>query len=558
MDVKGLAEELVTVLFDATPWWATLAGIPGWDDRLSDPSEAAEAAVLERLAAVRAKAEAIDPAGLDPADRITRDVVIAVCADEAAMYTTGNLEWQLTDTFIAPAAGLLTYLPETVVRTPEQAAAYRTRLAAIGPYLDGVAARHLAALDTGRVPVACLVQNAIAQLDRHLAAPDDDPFRGPVATMDGAGGEQARSDVDGELAASVRPALRRYRDLLADRVLPAGRDDDHPGLCHLPGGDEIYRTLVRVHTTSTRDPEELHRTGLALIEALSAEYSELGQRVFGISDQVEVRRRLREDPALRCESAEQMLAEARAAVQRAEAAVPDWFANPPAQRCQVRAVPEAEQDRAAGAYYLAGALDGSRPGIYYQNTRTPGEQHWYTLQNAAFHEGVPGHHMQAAAQQAQPGLPRLRQLYQFNGFDEGWGLYCERLADEMGLFSSDLARFGMLAGDSVRSARLVVDTGLHAMGWTRAQALDYMIANTPWPENDVRVEVDRYIANPGQALAYMVGRLEIQRLRAAAAERLGAAFDIRQFHDIVLSLGSVPLSLLGRRLDDWATEVANA
>jgi uncharacterized protein (DUF885 family) len=556
MDVNGLADELVTVLFDATPWWATLAGIPGWDDRLGDPSEAADAEVVQRLAAVRAAAEAIDPATLEAADRITRDVVIAVCADEAATYTTATLEWQVTDTHVAAASGLLVYLPEATVRTAEQAADYRTRLAAVGPYLDAVAARHLDALDTGRLPVACLVQNAIAQLDRHLAAPDDDPFRAPVATLDGAAGEQARSDVDGELAASVRPALRRYRDLLAERVLPAGRDDDHPGLCHLPGGDEIYRTLVRVHTTSDRDPEDLHRTGLALIEALSAEYAELGQRVFGSSDEVEVRRRLREDPALRCESAEQMLTEARAAVERAEAAVPAWFAHPPEQRCQVRAVPEAEQDRAPGAYYFPGALDGSRPGVYFQNTRTPAEQHWYTLQNAAFHEGVPGHHMQAAAQLAQADLPRLRKLYQFNGYDEGWGLYSERLADEMGLFSSDLARFGMLAGDSVRSARLVVDTGLHAMGWTRAQALDYMIANTPWPENDVRVEVDRYIANPGQALAYMVGRLEIQRLRASAAERLGPAFDIRSFHDVVLALGSSPLSLLARRIDEWVTEVA--
>jgi uncharacterized protein (DUF885 family) len=550
MDVNGLADELVSVMFDATPYWATLAGIPGWDDRLGDPGVEAEQRLAERLAGLRAAAEGLDPATLDAAERITRDVVIAVCGNETAVLTAAKPEWQITDSWIAPVAGLISYLSETVIGTPGQAADYRARLAAIPAYVDGVARRHLAGVEAGRTPVARLVRNAIDGLDRQLAAPDDDPLRTPVSTMD-----DERSGVDAVLEARVRPALRRYRDVLATKLLPAGRDDDHPGLCHLPGGEEIYRTLVRVETTSDRDPADLHRTGLELIDRLAAEYSELGQKVFGISDQAEVRRRLRTDPALRCESPEQMLAEARAAIARAEAAVPDWFARPPERGCQVRAVPDAEQDRAPGAYYLPGSLDGTRPGAYFQNTRTPGEQHWYTLQNAAFHEAVPGHHLQAEAQHTQPDLPRLRQLYQFTGYDEGWGLYSERLADEMGLFSSDLARFGMLAGDSVRAARLVVDTGLHALGWTRQRALDYMLANTPWPETDVTVEVDRYIANPGQALAYMVGRLEIQRLRAAAARRLGAAFDVREFHDVVLRLGSVPLSLLARRIDDWVGEV---
>jgi uncharacterized protein (DUF885 family) len=551
MDVNGLADELVIVLFDMAPLWATLAGIPGWDDRLSDPSVAGEARSAERLASVRAAAEGLDPGTLEPAERITRDVVIAVCEDETALLSTGAIEWQITDKWVAPAAELLSYLPETVIRTPEQAADYRTRLGAIGDYLDAVAQRHLAGVEAGRTPVARLVRYAIDALDRHLAAPQDDPLRGPVSDLD-----DELSGVDQVLEGSVRPALRRYRDLLAERVLPAGRDDDHPGLCHLPDGERMYRTLVRVHTTTDRGPEELHRTGLELVERLAAEYAELGQKVFGISDQVEVRRRLREDPALRCESAEQMLAEARAAVARAEAAVPAWFAHPPRGQCEVRAVPEADEEHAPGAYYLPGSLDGTRAGVYFQNTRTPTEQHRYSLQNAAFHEAVPGHHMQAEAQHAQHDLPRLRQIYQFNGYDEGWGLYCERLADEMGVFDSDLARFGMLAGDSVRSARLVVDTGLHAMGWTRQQALDYMIENTPWPEADVTVEVDRYIANPGQALAYMVGRLEIQRLRAAAARRLGAAFDVREFHDVVLRVASVPLSVLARRVDDWVAEVS--
>jgi uncharacterized protein (DUF885 family) len=306
-----------------------------------------------------------------------------------------------------------------------------------------------------------------------------------------------------------------------------------------------------MHTTPAHTPEEVHRTGLEAVARLAEEYAELGGRALGSTDPVEVMRRLRDEPGLRCSSAGEMLDEARRAVARAEEAAPRWFGQVPQERCRVEAVPAAEAARAPGAYYEAAALDGSRPGTYRQNTADPAGQPRCTLQATAFHEAVPGHHFQISLAQGMADAPLLRRLFEFTGYVEGWALYCERLAEEMGLYTDDLARLGMLTVDSMRAARLVVDTGMHALGWSRGQAVGYLRANTPMQLSLIEVEIDRYIADPGQALAYLVGRLEIQRVRAAAEQRLGARFDIRTFHDVVLGAGSLPLPTLADRVEDW-------
>ena len=210
----------------------------------------------------------------------------------------------------------------------------------------------------------------------------------------------------------------------------------------------------------------------------------------------------------------------------------------------------------AAAYYMPGAIDGSRPGTYYLNTSKPQERHRYTAQDIAFHEAVPGHHFQLAIAMEATDLPLARRVLHDTACAEGWGLYSERLADEMGLYSDDIARMGLFAADSWRARRLVVDTGLHALGWSRQQAVDWFVANTPMPRIEIESEVDRYISYPGQALAYMVGRREIVRLRALAAERLGPAFDLRQFHDLLLRVGMLPLPPLARTVERWIERTA--
>jgi uncharacterized protein (DUF885 family) len=399
------------------------------------------------------------------------------------------------------------------------------------------------------VPVAHLVEAAVKHLDRYLSDPDNDPLTRP-APPDGAltGFAQRRDRV---LADTVRPAFAAYRDVLADEIAAHGRPADRPGLIWLPGGDALYADLVRVHTSTDRTPDEIHQTGLDVIEGLRAEYAELGGQALGTSDLAEIFARLRTDEALRWGSADELLDAARHAITRAEAAAPAWFGVLPAQSCEVQAVPEADAANAPPAYYVPPSLDGERGGVYYANVDRVTERFRHQAETMAFHEAVPGHHFQVSISQELPGLPMLRRLADVTAYAEGWGLYSERLADEMGLYSDGLTRIGMVTADSMRAGRLVVDTGLHAKGWSRQQAVDFLAEHTPMAAVEIETEIDRYIAYPGQALSYMVGRLEIQRIRAAAEAALGDTFDIRGFHDVVLGNGPLPLSVLSDVVGGW-------
>jgi uncharacterized protein (DUF885 family) len=306
-----------------------------------------------------------------------------------------------------------------------------------------------------------------------------------------------------------------------------------------------------VHTTTDRTPEDLHQTGLAIVARIHREFADLGAELFGESDVQGIFARLQSDPTLHWSTSQEILDAAETAVRRAEAASVDWFGRVPTAVCTLEAIPELEAEGAAPAYYMPPALDGSRPGTYYTNVNKPTERTSFDLESVAFHEAVPGHHFQLSLALELPDLPVLRRLTLFNAYAEGWGLYSERLADEMGLYSSQLQRMGMLSADVWRAARLVVDTGLHAFGWPRQRAIDYLLESTPVAPIDVASEVDRYIAMPGQALGYMAGRLEIERLRKVAAEALGDAFDVRAFHDAVLGSGALPLSVLDDVITAW-------
>jgi uncharacterized protein (DUF885 family) len=298
-----------------------------------------------------------------------------------------------------------------------------------------------------------------------------------------------------------------------------------------------------MHTTTEHTPEELHRIGLDLTERLAEEYLELGSAAFGARTVGEVHDRMRTDPALRFGSAEEVLAICRAAMDRAEAAAPAWFGRLPAQRCGLAPVPDLDAPTASSAAYQPGPLDGSQPGVYYVNTYRARERDRCIAEANTFHEAV-GHHIQISLAQGLTGVPLLRRVAWINAYMEGWALYCERLADEIGLYRDDIARLGMLANDSMRAARLVVDTGLHHFGWSRQRVADYLRANTVMSEVEVQSETDRYIESPGQALSYMIGRLELQRLRAVAERELGTSFDVRSFHDLILGVGPVPMGML--------------
>jgi uncharacterized protein (DUF885 family) len=353
---------------------------------------------------------------------------------------------------------------------------------------------------------------------------------------------------------SLRPGLVRYRDMLQSEALPAARPPEKAGLAALPGGVDCYRKMIRVHTSLDLDPKAVHKMGLDAVAAFRRDLAVLGQKVFGTSDIAEIQRRLREDPAMHFRTGAEIEAKARESLARAQAAVPQWFGKvQPKAPCEVRVMGMHEAPHSTIAYYRHPSPDGKRPGTYMINTYLPETRPRYEAEALAFHESVPGHHLQIAVAQELTGIPEFRKHQGVTAFVEGWGLYAERLADEMGLYTSDVDRIGMLSFDAWRACRLVVDTGLHAEGWTRQQAIDYMTDNSILAENNIENEVDRYITWPGQALAYKLGEREIRRLRTDAETRLGPKFDVKAFHDLLLGGGAVSLPVLREQVDGWIT-----
>src|SRR5215207_8813027 len=548
----GLADELLDAVNEQHPLFATLAGFRERDDRLSDYSEAGEAATAARLGDILARTRALDPAELSPSDRLTCAVIHAHGEVVVDQLSARSVEYTITALYVAPAAQLLFGLPMIGILGPAHAEGYLARLRGIPQVLAALADRHRAGVAAGRLPVRRLVDAAVAHLDRYLANRDSNPLRRPQPPTEGTVDVAAfAAERDRLINGVVRAGFARYRRVLADEIAPHARPDDRTGLCWLPDGESTYDRLIRAHTTVARSVEELHRTGLDLIERLGEEYRSIGRRVFGPIELPDLFQRLRTDPALRWRDAAEILTTARAVIARAEQAAPQWFGRLPRQRCTVEAVPADEAPGAPGGNYLRAAMDGSRPAIYFTNTYRAQERDRYSAEAVAYHEAIPGHHIQVALAQELTDLPLLRRVAPIHAFAEGWGLYAERLADEMGLYSDDVARLGMLAGDSTRAARLVVDTGIHALGWGRQRVIDFLRTNTPMPPVDMEQETNRYIADPGQALAYMVGRLEIERIRAGARRALGERFDIRGFHDAVLSNGEVPLGALAEVIDEW-------
>ena len=315
-------------------------------------------------------------------------------------------------------------------------------------------------------------------------------------------------------------------------------------MLHVPGGADAYRLLARAHTSLDTSPEEIHAIGLAEIERIDGEFVELGARLLQTDGLAATLRALRDDPALHFATRDEVFETAVRSLERANAAIPDWFGRLPKASCEVVRMPEHEEKHSTIAYYREPSADGSRPGQHFINTYAPETRPRYEAETLAFHESVPGHHLQLAIMQELDGLPAFRRFNGCTAFIEGWGLYTERLSEEMGLLSDEIDRFGVLSFDAWRASRLVVDTGIHALGWTRQQAIDFMVAHTALGENNVANEVDRYIVWPGQALAYKLGQLELLRLRAEARDRQGDRFDISRFHDVVLGHGALPLPVL--------------
>ncbi len=540
------------------PTWATTIGDHRYDDRLA-PRDAAS---IERAAAERdgllARLVAIDPARLGEADRVTFALLRGRLEAEHGMDVCKLHEW-LVDSGGGSMFGELSYLVEShTVTTPRDADNLIARLRQGERAIDDTIANLSIGLRAGRVSSAEKVRRAVEQLDIELAkpvetwamaspawakAPSPDPW--PLGVR-----EREVARLREVVATKVAPAVVRMRDFLRDGVLPKARMEKE-GLAGLPDGDACYRASIMTHVGLPKTPAELHALGLAEIARTDKEIAELGKRVLGTPTLAATIARLRDDRSLYFDNREQLLAAAQHALDAAKAAVPRYFSVLPKTDCIMREIPSYEAPYSTIAYYRQPHYDGSKPGEYFVNTFKPETRPRFELEALTFHESVPGHHLQIALSQELGALPMFRKLDGSTAFVEGWALYTERLADEMGLYTADLDRIGKLSYDAWRASRLVVDTGLHAMGWTRAQAEQFMREHTALTEINIANEVDRYIGWPGQALAYKVGQLEILKLRAEAEAQLGAKFDLPAFHAVVLGAGAVTLPVLDDRVRAW-------
>jgi uncharacterized protein (DUF885 family) len=516
------------------PTFATALGDRRFDDRLEDDSPAGRAAWRAALEGFERRL-----GGLAPGNSTT-----AAALAEALRADRGFLDADLVGFNVGPMDGpqvdLLNIPSYHPVRTEGEAAALLARWRAMPAYLDQAAENLRRGAAEGRLGVATLCAKVIEQVDDLLARPDAEwPLMSPAESW-----PALRGELEGVIHDQIRPAFERYRATLADEIAPRARPDDQAGLMHVPGGIDAYALLVRAHTSVDTPPEELHRIGLEEIARIDAEFVELGGRLLGTDGLAATLDMLRTDPALHFSARDEIVAVAEASLARANAAIGDWFGRLPKAPCEVVVMQPHEEKHSTIAYYRDPAADGSRPGQYFINTYAPETRPRYEAETLAFHEAVPGHHLQLAIMQELDHLPAFRRFNGSTAYIEGWGLYTERLSEEMGLLSDERSRFGVLSFDAWRACRLVVDTGMHALGWTRRQAIDFMAAHTALGANNITNEVDRYIAYAGQALAYKVGQLEILRLRSEARARQGSQFDIRRFHDVVLGEGALPLAVL--------------
>jgi uncharacterized protein (DUF885 family) len=406
----------------------------------------------------------------------------------------------------------------------------------------------------GRTSAAVPVRRTIEQVDRLLAM---GPEAHPASSMVNVG-EVERPTVTASVERHIFAGLRRLRSYLADDYQRHARPE--PGLSSTPGGAEAYRLAIRVQTSLDTPAEDVHAFGMADLDAIEAEKDEIAARL-GHADRHALRAALAADPDNHTDDPEVIVRLAQDQTDRAYGEAPKYFGRLPRANCYVKPVEAYREAESPPAFYMPQSLDGSRRAQYYINTYQPSERQLHRLAAITFHEATPGHHFQIGIEMELGGLPPFRTLgarIAGGAYVEGWGLYTERLADEMGLYASDEERFGMLEAQSFRAARLVVDSGLHAMGWSRQQAIDFMHERGSLPMVDAEIEVDRYTVFPAQALCYKLGQREIERARAEVSTALGERFDLRTFHDEVLGHGSLPLATLRREILGWVEAAVSA
>jgi uncharacterized protein (DUF885 family) len=546
--VNQLADRFWEAILELNPTTATMYGDERYGDRLEDPGPEGRARNRELMTRTAAAVVATAVDGVPTEDRITLDMLKVVAdlqieEDDESLY-----QLQAVDQMGGPQQLLPRLTQFQPADSPARLEAFIARLHAYPAYMAANAQNLRDGLASGLTAPRIVAERTIAQIERMLEVPIESAI---VPSMVKVAVEADRERIREIVRDVVYPADAAFLDALRGDYLAATREQ--PGLWSAPNGEQLYRTAIRSWTTLDLDPETVHRTGLDELEGIEEERRAIARGAGFADDTVGYRLHLDGDPANQPRTKEALVDRATDDIGRAMAAAPRWFGVLPKAPCDVRPVEEYKERDAPFAYYYPPAPDGSRPGIYYANGYDLPSRKYSKLASTTFHEAVPGHHFQISLEMENPHLVTFRRLgarMVGSAYVEGWGLYSERLADEMGLYRDEAERFGMLDAQAWRAARLVVDTGLHALRWPRQRSIDFL-KRAGLSETDAVIETDRYICWPGQALTYKIGQREIQRLRAELAARDGSAFDLRAFHDAVLGHGSLPLATLARELPNW-------
>jgi uncharacterized protein (DUF885 family) len=541
---RSLADAYVAGFFDRFPEQVTYYGVPGRaHDRLTDNSLAALQAWEKQEDAWLADVRAIDAAAItSPPLRATHAILREALESSAASRVCHNELWNVSQmTGWHVGYGYVVTIQPVGSEQARQAALARWGM--LPAYLDTEIANLREGISRGYTAPKHIVRIVIDQVRTLASTPQaESPFLAPV-----------RSDTTPEFVKAftalttdqILPAMRRYADFLEREYLPAAREAT--AVASNPDGAACYDASIRAFSTLPKTAREVHDIGRREVARIDAEMKAIAERTFGTSDVPALMQRLRTDRQFLFRTRQELIDYSKAALERARAAAPQWFGILPGADVRIEPYPAFREKNAPGEYNPP-SEDGSRPGLFYISAYEPQKKSRADNESTAFHESIPGHHLQVAIALERKEIHPIGRYIFNSGYVEGWALYAEGLADEMKLFSGELDRLGMFGSQNWRAVRLVVDTGLHALGWTRQQAIDYMLAHTTANANDAAAEIDRYIIWPGQATSYMLGRLEILAAREEARTAAGGAFDIRAFHDRVLEDGSVPLTFLREKI----------
>lgn len=533
------------------PEAATYDGDRSGDERWDDPSEAAAADEAAHQHEVLARLGRIDRARLSDTGRLNADLYAQQLRDDVQGFELRTYLFALNQRGgVQTDVSIVDVLP---FATREDYDRWSVRVERWPAKVDATIALLREAIARRMLWPRVVMERVPEQIDRQLTAPEQHPFFAPfnrvpqgLAPADVA---SARDRVRGAIATGVLPALQRLRTFLRSEYVPAAPSEI--GLAHVPNGEAIYAYLARVNTTTVQDPKAIHELGLREVARIREAMTAVAPRTGYAGSLGDVFAHMRADPANYHRGADELLFAYRALSKRIDPELVRFFRVLPRLPYGVTPIPASIAPDATTAYYQPGAIDGTRAGMYCVNLYRPDQRPIYEMPVLTLHESVPGHHLQFSLAAELGALPDFRRSAYYVGYSEGWGLYAESLGDEIGVYDDAKTKLGALSYEMWRAVRLVVDTGMHAFGWSRDRSIAYFFDNAAKTKLDVTNEIDRYITDPGQALAYKIGELKIVELRDRARSRLGARFDLRDFHAVVLGAGSIPLDVLERRVDAW-------